>query len=41
MIILHGGVADGRFLLWGETPPEAPTARRGRKPKAAPAGPFP
>jgi SNF2 family DNA or RNA helicase len=41
MIILHGGGADGQFLLWGETPAAAPAARRGRKPKAAPAGPFP
>ncbi|HZY89952.1 MAG TPA: DEAD/DEAH box helicase, partial [Gemmataceae bacterium] len=41
MIILHGAVADGHFLLWGETPAEAPAARRGRKPKAPTAGPFP
>ena len=34
MIILHAGIRDGYFLLWGETPVESeavPAKRRGRK----------
>src|SRR5579871_4045906 len=39
MIVLHAGLREGRFLLWAETPPT--TSRRGRKPKAPTAQPFP
>jgi SNF2 family DNA or RNA helicase len=44
MIVLHAGVVQGRFLLWGETPAPAngaTTAPRGRKPKVPQARPLP
>jgi SNF2 family DNA or RNA helicase len=44
MILLHAGLADGRFLLWGESPAAgAGTAvsRRGRKPKTPALRPSP
>ncbi len=43
MLILHAGLIDGRFLLWGETPlpPTAPRPRRGRKTKASAAAALP
>ena len=43
MLILHAGLNEGRFLLWGETPlpPDAPRPRRGRKAKTATAQPLP
>ncbi len=31
MIIVHASGEDGRLLVWGETPPSAPVARRSRK----------
>jgi SNF2 family DNA or RNA helicase len=35
MLILHAGLLDGRFLVWGEAsaPPEGTPAPRGRKPR--------
>ncbi len=40
MIILHAGIDNGHFLLWGEAPAEVPTPRPGRKPKDAPPQPY-
>ncbi|MDX9753454.1 MAG: SNF2 helicase-associated domain-containing protein, partial [bacterium] len=39
MIILHAGVLEEQFLVWGEQPAEAPK-RRGKKPIAPPAFPY-
>jgi hypothetical protein len=38
MIILHGGLLGGRFLVWGEAsvPPEGEPSPRGRKPRGQP-----
>src|SRR5207244_1080673 len=45
MIVLHAGLADGRLLLWGETPlagePAVPARKRGRQPKVPAAQPLP
>jgi len=44
IIILHGGILEGDFLIWGETPKtvDARTALRpGRKRKSGPAAPDP
>jgi SNF2 family DNA or RNA helicase len=41
MIILHAGLEDGQLLLWGESPPASPSARRGRQAKVPQPKPFP
>jgi hypothetical protein len=42
MVVLHAGVNEGRFLLWGETPLEAPVARpRARRSKEQPTSALP
>lgn len=42
MIILHAGIDNGHFLLWGETPADVPPPRPGRKADApTPPQPYP
>lgn len=41
MIILHAGIDNGSFYLWGETSAEPPPPRPGRRAKDAPALTYP
>jgi SNF2 family DNA or RNA helicase len=41
MIILHAGIDNGHFLLWGEMPGDVPAPRSGRKPKNTLPHPYP
>src|SRR5262245_21146068 len=44
MIVLHAGLVDGRFLLWGESPRSEPVqaiSRRNRKTRSVPPQPQP
>jgi hypothetical protein len=45
LIVLHAGIDDGQFLLWGESPvaegAEPTASKRGRKAQTPRAAPFP
>jgi superfamily II DNA or RNA helicase len=41
MLVLHAGLMDGRFYVWGEAPADATRAPRARRKRTASAAPLP
>ncbi|MFO0845771.1 MAG: DEAD/DEAH box helicase [Gemmataceae bacterium] len=41
MLILHAGIDNSHFLVWGEAPAEVPPSKPGRKPESPTPQPYP